>query len=161
MRIGEGIEWEKAYLLHDNSQDQTGIDQCFLGNLEDGVVEGALLLTSVVDGHGGLLVELEHVVVVHPLVERGEVLLDSAIADVVVLVGEAGTTEGQRRLVPLETITADLRSDSAESAGLNLGETNGDLRALAGVGAGESGSNRAGNGKSQERSDSENLEAVS
>lgn len=161
IRIGEEIEWEKAYLLHDNSQDQTGIDLCVLGNLEDGIVHGTLLRAAVVDDHRGLLVEVEHGGEVHPLVERWEVLLDSAIADVVVLVGISIVANGQSRLIPLETITANNRSDSAESAGLNLGETDGDLHTLAGVGAGESGSNWAGNSKSQERSDSEDLEAVS
>lgn len=55
--------------MHDDSQDQTGIDLRILGDLDDGIVESTLLGAAVVDDHGGLLVEVEHGGEVHPLVE--------------------------------------------------------------------------------------------
>lgn len=153
-------EW-KTYLLHDDSQDQTGIDLGILGDLDDSVVESTLLGAAVVLDHGSLLVEVEHGGEVHPLVERREVLLDAAIADIVVLVGISVVASGEVGVVPLETITSDHRSDTAESARLNRGHTDGDLRALERVGAREVRSDRAGSCKSQERSNSENLEKAS
>lgn len=155
------LRWRKAYLLHNDSQDQAGIDLRILGNLENSIVHGTLLRAAVVDDHRGLLVEVEHGSEVHPFVVRWEVLLDTAIADVVVLVGITVVAKGQAGLVPLKTVTGNHRSNSAESAGLNLGKTNGDLHTLAGMGSGESGSNRAGNSKSHQRRNSEDLEIVS
>lgn len=144
--------------MHDDSQDQTGIDLRILGDLDDGIVESTLLGATVVDDQGGLLVEVEHGGEVHPLVERREVLLDTAIADVVVLVGVTVVAGGKVGVVPFETITSDHRSDTAEGARLNRGHTDGDLRALERVGTREVGSDRAGSCKSQERRNSENLE---
>lgn len=147
--------------MHDDGQDQTGIDLGFPGDLEDRIVDGTLLGATVVVDHREPLVKVEHGAEVHPLVERGEVLLDAAIADIVAAVGEAVVSNGDTGVVPFETVTSNHRPDAAESKGLEIRHTGGGLRTLARVGSGEIGSDRAGNCKSHERRNSENLEVVS
>jgi len=76
-RRGEG------HLLHDDSEDESSIDFGLLRDPDDGIVDLALLRAAIVLHHGCPLVQVEHVVEVHPVADGREVLLDAAEAPVI------------------------------------------------------------------------------
>ena len=76
----------KAHLLHDDSEDESSIDLGLLRGLQDSIVDSALLRAAIILHHGCELVQFEHVVVVHPVTEGREVVLDAAEAPVEVWV---------------------------------------------------------------------------
>lgn len=69
--------------MHDNSEDESGIDFGLLRDPDDGIVDLALLGAAIEAHHGCPLVQVEHIVEVHPVADGREVLLDAAEAPVV------------------------------------------------------------------------------
>ena len=64
-----------AHLLHDDGEDQSRVDLCLLRDFQNGIVDGALFWAAIEMHQRCLLVEHEHVVIVHPVFDRWEVLL--------------------------------------------------------------------------------------
>ena len=103
------------YLLHDDAEDDAGVDLGLLRDLDNRVVDGALDRAGIggFDVHEVLLVQVEHVVEIHPVGFGQEVGRVPVEAVVVFGVLVPGIAVGEGEIVPAKT---RIGGDSAPGA---------------------------------------------